>query len=169
MSFLGRLHDGLTRIGFIGSACALGAITFSYCYEVVARYLFDAPTSWANEFVSYFLSIGVFLMMPHLTRQGGHVAVTLVIELVSPRIAHIMVWIICFFGAVVCAAAAWITADETLRQYIYDIQIMAVNPIDKWIVSIFIPFGLGSSSIYFLRMLNPWDLSARAIYGAEKF
>ena len=34
---------------------------------------------------------------------------------------------------------------------------MAVNPVDKWIVSIFIPFGLSSSAIYFLRMLNPRD------------
>ncbi len=45
-------HDRLTDLSFqLGKLC-LGIIVFAYCFEVFSRYLFSAPTWWADEAVS---------------------------------------------------------------------------------------------------------------------
>ena len=49
---LAKAHDAVTHVGFIGAACCLAVIVCSYCYEVVARYFFSAPTEWASSLVS---------------------------------------------------------------------------------------------------------------------
>ena len=42
-------HDALTSASFVASAAVLGGIAVSFCYEVAARYLFSAPTSWMES------------------------------------------------------------------------------------------------------------------------
>lgn len=148
-----RMHDWLTQAGFLLGTAALGGILFSYCFEVVSRYLFNAPTSWGSEVVSYLLSASVFLVMPHLTRTGGHVAVTLLLDRAGARTARILVWAGSLLGFLVCLASAWITFDESLRQIERNIRIMAVHPIPKWWVSVFLPYGFASSALYFVRWM----------------
>jgi C4-dicarboxylate transporter DctQ subunit len=136
--------------GHVGKLC-LVLIVFAYCYEVVARYFFAAPTWWANEVVSYALCIGSFLLMPVVTRAGGHVAVTLLIERLPPpqaamlgRLIHI-----CAFAA--CAVATWISLDENIRQLAEDVHLMKVKPIPQIYISVWLTYGFASSALYFLR------------------
>lgn len=154
LRWLGRLHDGITDVGFHLSKLCLAIIVFSYCYEVVARYFFAAPTWWADEAVSYALCIGVFLMMPHVTRRGGHVAVTLVLETMPPRHARTLTWFIYLLGFLTCAAATWISLDENIRQVVKDVQLMRVKPLPKYWISSWITYGFLGSTLYFLRMLD---------------
>ena len=151
---LARLHDGVTRLGYFGGTIALGVITFSYCYEVLVRYIFNAPTTWANELVSYSLCASVFLMMPHVTKKGGHVAVTLFVDIAPHGLAKFMTWMICLMGFLVCVLATWISLDENIRQIVKNVYLMKVNPIPKWWISVFITFGFGLSALHFMRMLD---------------
>ena len=83
------LHDKITDVGFqLGKLC-LAIILFAYSFEVISRYFFSAPTWWADEAVSYSLCIGCFLMMPHVTREKGHVAVTFLIDLLPAKKAKV--------------------------------------------------------------------------------
>lgn len=148
------IHDKLTDLGFqLGKLC-LAIILFSYTYEVVARYFFNAPTWWADEAVSYSLSIGCFLMMPHVTRDKGHVAVTFLLDMMPGEKARPFYWLIYFLAFVVCAAAFWINLDENIRQFVRDVHLMKVKPIPKYYISVFITFGFGMSALHFLRMLD---------------
>lgn len=148
------VHDKLTDLGFqLGKLC-LGIILFSYTYEVVARYFFNAPTWWADEAVSYSLSIGCFLIMPYVTRDKGHVAVTFLLDMMSPAKAKPAYWVIYLLGFIVCAAGFWINLDENIRQIVRDVHLMKVKPIPKYYISVFITFGFGMSALHFLRMLD---------------
>lgn len=148
------VHDRLTDLGFqLGKLC-LAIILVAYCYEVVARYLFNAPTWWADEAVSYSLCIGCFLMMPHVTRDKGHVAVTFLLEMIPPHRAKPAHWAIYLVGFVVCAAAFWINLDENIRQVVNDVHMMKVKPFPKYYISVFITFGFGMSALHYLRMLD---------------
>lgn len=149
-----RLHDALTRLSGYGGSVALGAIVVAYCYEVVARYIFNAPTTWADEAVSYSLCIGVFLMMPYVTAKGGHVAVTMIVEMAPPKLARVMTWLTLLLGFVVCAISAWMSLDENVRQFVQDVYLMKVHSIPKWWISVFITYGFASSALHFLRMLD---------------
>ena len=77
---LTSLHDAATSASFAVAACVLGGIAGAFCYEVAARYLFSAPTSWANAFVSYMLCAAIFLAVPELTRRRAHIAINLLLD-----------------------------------------------------------------------------------------
>ena len=74
-AFAARLVDG----------CALlaGALVVLACavvfYEVAARYLFGAPTTWSIDIASYLLLWATFLGSAYTLREGGHVAVDLLV------------------------------------------------------------------------------------------
>lgn len=148
------LHDALTDLGFqLGKLC-LAIILFSYSFEVVSRYFFNAPTWWADEAVSYSLSIGAFLMMPHVTREKGHVAVTFLLDMMPAHRARPAYWLIYLLGFLVCATGFWINLDENIRQIVNDVYLMTVKPFPKYYISVFITFGFGMSALHFLRMLD---------------
>lgn len=146
-------HDAVTRAGFAASAIVLAAIAISFCYEVAARYFFSAPTSWANAFVSYLLCAAIFLAVPELTRRRAHVAINILIDRVPPASGHRLNRLIRLAGAGACLFATWISANATLDQFAMGVDTISAWPVPKWLVSIFIPYGMLSSGIYFLRDL----------------
>ncbi len=151
---LGRAHDRLTDLSFeLGKLC-LAVIFVSYCWEVAARYFFNAPTWWADEAVSYSLCIGCFLMMPCVTRDRGHVAVTFLIDMLPGARAAQARRAICLVCFAVCALGFWINLDENLRQIAKDVHLMKVKPIPKYWISVFITYGFGMSALHFLRQLG---------------
>jgi len=155
MRMLARVHDALTQLGIVLSAVLLGLITAFYTLEVVLRYLFNAPTTWTDEAISYSLCMAVFLAMPHVTKIGGHVAVTIVVDKTTPRIARAVSWVIYLIAFVICAIGTWISLDENIRQYVQEVFLMRVHPIPKWWISSFITFGFAMSALHFLRKLDP--------------
>jgi C4-dicarboxylate transporter DctQ subunit len=150
---LGGLHDALTAASFAGAAVVLAAIAVSFCYEVMARYFFAAPTSWANAFVSYFLCAAIFLAVPELTRRRAHVAINLLLDRLGPDRAVMLNRLIRAAGAAACLLAAWFTGNATLDQFHQGIDTISAYPVPKWWVSIFIPYGMLSAGLYFLRDL----------------
>ena len=151
---LAKAHDWLTHWSFVVASILLGIIFIEYCAEVVLRYLLNAPTSWGLELISYSQCISAFLVMPLLTKTGGHVAITLLVERLPPRAAGILSWILYFLAFMICALGTWITWDETHRQFVQDVQLMKVHPIPQWWISIFIGYGFGMSALHFLRHLD---------------
>lgn len=151
---LTRIHDVLTDVSFQLGKLFLCIIVFAYCYEVASRYVFSAPTWWADEAVSYSLSIGCFVMLPHVTREKSHIAVTLLIDALSSEKAKVLGWLIYLVGFLACGLAAWISLDENIRQIVNDVHMMKVVPFPKYWISVWITYGLASSALYFLRFLD---------------
>ena len=154
-STLCHIQDGITRIGFVGGMLALGTIVFSYLYEVVARYFFSSPTTWATDLVSYLLCIAVFLTLPQITKDRGHIAVTILVDSASPRVAGLLHTLVCAAGFAACLFTAWVSALENYRQFSREITTLAIHPIPEWWVSIFITYGMAGAALYFLRYLHP--------------
>ena len=84
LGWLGAGHDLLSRVCFGVAATLLAVIVFSFSFEVVARYVFRAPTEWAVPLVSYVLAASIFLAMPELTRRSAHVSINVLIENAPP-------------------------------------------------------------------------------------
>ncbi len=55
-------------------------------YEVVARYLFNRPTSWSVEVSSHLLIAPVFLAAAYTLMTGGHVRMEVVAEHLPKRV-----------------------------------------------------------------------------------
>jgi TRAP-type C4-dicarboxylate transport system permease small subunit len=150
---LGPLHDRITAIGFAGAAFSVGLIVVSFWYEVVARYFLAAPTVWAYALASYALCPMIFLAMPEMTRRGAHIAIEYLLDDLPPKHRKALAWSITLVTALVCLMGAWITGAESWRQYAQGIETVLAWAVPKWWVSIFVPYGLLSSAIYFFRNL----------------
>jgi TRAP-type C4-dicarboxylate transport system permease small subunit len=154
-SFVGRslaaLHDAVSKVSFAAAMLALAVIAGSFCYEVVARYLFNAPTIWASPFASYALCVSIFLTMPELTRTSSHIVLNFLDDFLAPQRALRVRRIIDFVAAATCALAAWITAQAAWNDFGLGIVTNTYYPIPKWWLSAVIPYGMASSAIHFLR------------------
>lgn len=148
-----RAHDLLTHLSFQLAIACLGVIAVAFCYEVVARYAFNAPTVWANPLVSYLLCALIFLALPEMTRQGAHISINIMLEALPAGAQHALSQLIRLIGLGACLLGAWITGTETGAQIVGDIQTISYFPVPKWMVSVFIPYGLVSAGLYFLRQL----------------
>ncbi len=152
-SRLSSAHDAVTAASFQLAVMCLGIISVAFCYEVVARYAFNAPTVWANPLVSYLLCAMIFLALPELTRTSQHISINILIGALSAPIAALLQQVIRAIGLVACIFAAWITAGETGAQITGNIWTISYFPVPKWLISIFIPYGLLSAALYFLRQI----------------
>lgn len=147
-----RFLDELTRIAAYAAAVSLAVIVTAFAYEVVARYVFNAPTWWSAELVSYLLCVLTSCMMPRVTQTRGQVAVTVLLERLRPQAQGVAERLIWALGFAATAAIAWFAAEETARQIERGVQMMAAMPIPKWWVSIWIAFGFGLTALQFLRL-----------------
>jgi TRAP-type C4-dicarboxylate transport system permease small subunit len=67
------------RIPFaICGLMVLGAVAINIA-NVVGRYVFDAPVSWAEEVMSYGIIWGVFVAVAAITYQGNHLRMDLLV------------------------------------------------------------------------------------------
>lgn len=148
---LTALHDALTQAAATLAAIGLICIVTFYVYEVITRYMFNAPTAWVSDFVSYALCASIFLALPKVTKDKAHVAVTILVDIIPKQIAGYVHTIISLIGFACLAFAAYVSLQENLRQYSKNIETLAIIPIPQWWVSSFITFGLALSSLYMLR------------------
>ena len=151
-----RLANALTTVGVAVASAALCVIVVAYCYEVVSRYFFNHPTLWASDLVAFLLFVSIFLMIPEVTRSGGHVSVTLLEDRLSERANDRLQAALALLSAFACFSAAWISGLENVRQFVHEITTVSVYPIPKWILSGTVTYGFGLSGIHFLlTFLSP--------------
>lgn len=148
---LARVHDLLSRAGFVLAALVLAFISSAYCYEVISRYFFNAPTVWASPLVSYGLCMTIFLALPDLTRRAMHVSVDLHEGMLSPRLGALLLRATRLVSGIACLFGAWFTAAQTWSEFKADVLTNTYLPIPKWWLFILIPYGLLSGGVYFLR------------------
>jgi C4-dicarboxylate transporter DctQ subunit len=148
---LGAVQDWLSRAGFILAACILAFISAAYCYEVVSRYFFNAPTIWASPLVSYALCLTIFMTLPDLARRGLHISIDLHEAWASPAFIEGLLRVTRFAAGISCLAAAWIAGEQAWSEFSIGVWTNTYVPIPKWWLFVFIPYGFLSGGIYFLR------------------
>ena len=87
-------------------------------YEVVMRYLFNAPTSWAFELTVLMCGICYQLSGGFVTGQRKHIAITALYDLASPRLKwwlDIVAMITGIMAMALLVWAAWKPAVKAVR------------------------------------------------------
>ena len=146
-----RVHDIISKGAWHAAALALGLVVVIFAYEVTMRYVFSAPTRWASDVVSFLLLVTVFLAAPWLARQRGHVAVTILPEMLPPRAERMVVASGYVVAAIVSFLAAWICIGETVLLYGRDTMTLTSFRIPKWWLLAVISYGLLDCGLQFLR------------------
>lgn len=148
---IAKVHDAVTRVGFLLAALCLAVIVFAFTYEVGARYFFVAPTKWASSLVAYMLVYMVFLAMPELTRLRIHIFISIVLDTMSERRATLFQRGTYIVAGVACLLAAAFCIDATYKQFLGNIYTVNEWRVPKWLLSAAIPYGLLSTGLYYFR------------------
>ena len=148
---LAKLHDATSRGLFLLAGGALAAAVCLYVFEVVARYLFDAPTTWSGEAVQYALAVMIFAGLPEITRRKAHVAIDMVPEALTGRAALWLGRINLAVAAAACGLAGAIVAREAAKQFERGLMTNAAHPIPRWWITALIAAGLLSAALHMAR------------------
>jgi len=151
LSRLAAAHDAVTRAGFGLAQICLLVIVGAYSFETVSRYFFAAPTSWSNEVVAYALCIGTFLALPEVTRQGGHISISILTDVLRGGVRKIVTQVIAGVAGIVCLYVGWVLLDANISQVARGEMLTRITPIPKIWISAWITYGFLGASLHFLR------------------
>ena len=130
-----NLAMGFIAAPFIAIVCAV------VLFEVVARYFFHAPTSWAQEVCEYFLCGLVMFGSGFTLRHYGHTRVDIVHSLMSERNKA---WVETLVGLVVVVAMLpiiWLGAKIAIEAFVMgDISNSAAG-LPLWPAKATVPLG----------------------------
>src|SRR3546814_16889935 len=88
--------------------------------------------------------------MPKVAQQGGHVAITFLMDALPPRLLRPALFVIGLTTGVVCLWVGVVVGLETHRQFERGLTTMARYPISKRWLSSVIAFGFLGSAWHFL-------------------
>jgi len=138
--FITRLNH---RLGvFLVSYLAL-MMTLILLYEIVARYVFSAPTTWAPELTQLIFGAYVMLSGGYLLAHKGHVNVDLIYNRFPPRTkaaVNIVTSFLFFAFISVLLLEGWAMASDSIDML--ETSSSAWNP-PVWPLKLTIPLGAG--------------------------
>jgi C4-dicarboxylate transporter, DctQ subunit len=142
-----RLLNGLAAIGVV----LLFAIMVSVGGDVAARYLLASPISWALEFSEYALLAILFLGMPWLAREKGHVSIEIVTDQLRPATQVMLARLSSVACSALLAYLAWWALVQSLNDYNHNIETIGIHPIPRFYLPALAALGLGLTAIEYLR------------------
>ena len=85
-----KIVDGLTLWAAVVGGLLFVVITLIVFYEIVARYLFNSPTTWSIDVSIYLVIWATFLGAAYTLKEGGHIMVDVVLVKFSIRKVHLI-------------------------------------------------------------------------------
>lgn len=136
-----RLRNELSRVLILLASVMLFAIMTLSVIDVIARDVFNGSIVGAFEITEVMMGVLVFAGLPIVTANEGHVAVTLLDSLMSPKVRKVQQFLVNLVCAVILgffATRLWDVAD----------QLVAHNDI-----TLFLKMPLGPAA-YFMSVMT---------------
>ncbi len=136
-----RLIDNISeRLGQL-SAILFFVIGLMISYEVVARYVFFAPTTWAEEGARLLQLWATYLAMGYVLKSGGLVRITVLTDMLGAtgrRILEIvaLLWMLFF-----CVYAFWLGVEVVIESVEIGRATATMNQVPKFWTESAIPAG----------------------------
>ncbi len=114
-SVLFEIERRTTALSMWGACAMLCAAAFIALYQVVTRFVFEAPAEWSEVSVRITLIWMVFLAVPMAFRQGSMVCVDLLYRKSNRRIRRVLDFLILVTSLILMGVILWYGADYTWR------------------------------------------------------
>jgi TRAP-type C4-dicarboxylate transport system permease small subunit len=118
-----------TALAMWGSCAMLVAAAVIALYQVVTRFVFEAPAEWSEVSVRITLIWMVFLAVPMAFRQGAMVCVDLLYRLSNRHIRRVLDFVILLSSLVLMGVILWYGFDYSWRtrfQTISGLEVLTV-------------------------------------------
>ncbi|GEK79156.1 hypothetical protein ABA31_05070 [Agrococcus baldri] len=142
--------------GYLARAM-LVVMTVAFCYEVVARYVFNAPTGVVNQLGAVLTSMICVAMLGIALIDREHIRVDIVLNRLRPsarRWAELLneVFSLAVISALFAAGVAAVTTsyESHVQEYFLNIAI------DEWLILLSLVIGFGNMWLAQLAALLQW-------------
>jgi TRAP-type C4-dicarboxylate transport system permease small subunit len=136
-----RLLDGLYWTGGVVAAVCLALIAVLILTQIVARY-FGVLVPGALELAGYAMAASSFLALAYALRVGGHIRVSLVIQLMPARARRLCdLWSITV-GTLLAGFFAWYVAEMVVTTWRFGDRTPGLLDIPLWIPQLSMLVGL---------------------------
>lgn len=129
-------------------------MAFIITYDVIMRYLFSKPTSWALDFTGYLMVYSTFLAAGWLLKENIHVRITLFTDLANESIQRVLTLVINVIGVIVSAFICWQGIQEVWYYFVNNQVIVRPVAVPKFLVFLPIPFGALMLLGYFILFIR---------------
>ena len=144
---LDGILKGLAKIEKIASTIAavfMFAIMIIVFGDVIMRYAFNKPFSWAYDLISLYLMAGVFfLVLSEAYASHAHVSVDILQQKFSPPMIRLSEIVTCIVGIIVFALIAWLGLLRTVDSFVSSDVMAGAIPWPMWPSVGLVPFGAG--------------------------
>lgn len=145
--FYDKVVDALAQVAVL----LLLAIMIGIGLDVAARYLFNQPIGWMQEFVQHSLLYILFLGMPWLTREGGHVSIDILVDALPIAGRRILIGSGLLVAGLSSGFIAFWAAVSTVDNFQRGVETNGIYPIPRaWLIGV-MALGLALSAVEFLR------------------
>ena len=130
-------------------------LTSSVIYEVIARSVFNKPTIWSLEIVTYMISCVAFFGSAYVLRINKHLEINLLTQLFSNKYRRLMKIFSDTIGLLFCLIVFFYGCKLIELSYILGVVSVSELRIPLWIPQLTIPFGFFALSLeFFLRIVK---------------
>ena len=130
-------------------------LTTSVIYEVLARSVFNKPTIWSLEIVTYMISCVAFFGSAYVLRINKHLEINLLTQLFSNKYRRLMKIFSDTIGLLFCLIVFFYGCKLIELSYILGVVSVSELRIPLWIPQLTIPFGFFALSLeFFLRIVK---------------
>ena len=88
--------------------------------DVLGRYLFSAPVTGAFEVTELMLAAVIFLGLPLITAEGGHIAVDILDSMLSDRVRAVQYWLIGLINILAFGIFTWMLWKHAFKVLRYE-------------------------------------------------
>lgn len=128
-----RFSERATSLSGAVSVLGLLVMVAIVCYEIFARYVLNAPTSWVTEIATYLLVAITFLGLAAAQRVRAHIQVELALNSLSAHRRHELQIIVNWLGLFFVLFCAWQVAAFNYREHINDTRDWGLLSTPQWI------------------------------------
>ena len=142
----------LNKIEEIVAAVCLSIMTVLTFANVAARYVFSASFSFSEEITTYLFVLLSLLGTAIAARRSAHLRLTVITDLVSPKVRRVLciigyLFAVAFTGAIFYYGILMVLSQRELGQVTANMQW------PEWIFGSFVPIGALFAMIRFIQVL----------------
>ena len=130
-----------TFITEIVAASILVLLTTLVVYEVIVRYVFNAPTFWSMEVTQYLFCAITMISGGYCLLRDGHVRVDLFYPKMSPKTQALVEIITYPLTIIFCVILVWLGGEEFWRVLSSMTRSDSIAALPLWPVWLMIPMG----------------------------
>ncbi len=133
--------------------------------DVLGRYLFSAPVTGAFEVTELMLAAVIFLGLPLITAEGGHIAVDILDSALSDRVLAVQYWLVGLINVLAFGVFAWVLWEHAFKVLRYEDTTAVLQIPYAWLAFLMAVTASVSALILFIKLL--FDRNGKTSEGVQ--